>query len=82
MGPIVDRSREHLTTTDAGIVMARRRLMRVARALAENGTPPPGTDPAEQRIRSVAVVLPADQPFVEGAREALIATPGMAPASV
>jgi hypothetical protein len=82
MGPIVDRSQEHLTSTDAGIVMARRRLMRVAKALAEEGAPPPGTDPEQQRVRSVAIVLPADQPFVEGAREALVATPDMAPASV
>jgi hypothetical protein len=82
MGPIVDRSQEHLTATDAGIVMARRRLMREARALAENGTAPAGTAPAEQRIRSAAVILPVGQPFVEGAREALTATAGVAPASV
>jgi hypothetical protein len=71
-----------LVATDAGIATARRRLIRAARALAENGTAPPGTDPAEQRVRSVAIVLPADQPFVEGARDALVAVEGKAPASV
>jgi hypothetical protein len=82
MGPIADRTREHLVATDAGIAMARRRLIQAARALAENGVAPPGTDPAEQRVRSVAIVLPVGQPFVEGARDALTAVAGKAPASV
>ena len=43
---------------------------------------PPGVDPAHQRVRSAAVVLPPDQPFKDGAREAMIARPGVAPASV
>jgi hypothetical protein len=33
-------------------------------------------------VRSVAIVLPPDQPFKDGARDALIAHPGVAPASV
>jgi hypothetical protein len=33
-------------------------------------------------VRSAAVVLPPDQPFKDAAREALIARPGVAPASV
>jgi hypothetical protein len=82
MGPIVDRTNETLVSTDAGIIMARQRLLRAARALVEQGTPPPGVDPAHQRVRSAAVVLPPDQPFKDGAREALIAQPGVAPASV
>jgi phenylpropionate dioxygenase-like ring-hydroxylating dioxygenase large terminal subunit len=82
MGPIVDRTRETLVSTDAGIIMARQRLLRAARALVETGAPPPGVDPAHQRVRSAAVVLPADQPFKDGAREALMAQPGVAPASV
>ena len=57
MGPIIDRSKEHLITTDNGIIMARQRLMRAARAL-EKGVAPPGTDPATHRVRSAAVVLP------------------------
>jgi hypothetical protein len=82
MGPIMDRAREHLTTTDAGIVAARDRLMRAARGLADKGVAPPGTDPATHRVRSAAVVLPADQPFQEAAREALSVRPGVAPVSV
>ena len=82
MGPIIDRSREHLTTTDNGIIMARQRLMRAARLLADQGVAPPGTDPATHRVRSAAVVLPVGQVFHEAAREALTARPGVPPASV
>jgi hypothetical protein len=39
-------------------------------------------DVAHQKVRSAAVILPPDQPFKEGAREALIARPDVAPASV
>jgi phthalate 4,5-dioxygenase oxygenase subunit len=81
MGPIMDRSREHLLSTDNGIIMARQRLLRAARAL-ERGEPPPGTDPATHRVRSAAVVLSRDAAFVDAAREALTARPGVAPASV
>ena len=82
MGSIADRSREHLTSTDNGIIMARNRLLRAAKALAEKGEAPPGLDPATHRVRSAAVVLPADQQFHVAAREALMARDGMPPASV
>jgi len=59
MGPILDRTVEHLGTTDALIIRARRRLMAAARALAEHGTIPPGVDqPEAYRARSGGVVLP------------------------
>lgn len=82
MGPIQDRTRETLTTTDRGIVQTRRRLMAAATALAENGTPPPGTSPEVQRVRSAALVLPKEQPFLEAARDALRAEPGKPHSSV
>ena len=82
MGPIQDRSRETLTTTDNGIVQARRRLMAAATALAERGVAPPGTEPLVQQVRAVAIVLPADQPFRDAAREALRAAPGKPHATV
>ena len=82
MGPIVDRTRENLTSTDNGIIMARFRLMKAARALRDKGVVPPGTLPAEQQVRSAAVVLPPDQAFKDAAREALRARPGVAQASV
>ena len=35
MGPIVDRTKENLVSTDNGIIMARHRLMRAAKALTD-----------------------------------------------
>ncbi len=61
MGPILDRTVEHLGTTDALIIRARRRLMAAARALAEQGNTPPGVDqPEVYRQRSGGVVLPRE----------------------
>jgi len=82
MGPIVDRTKENLVSTDNGIIMARHRLMRAVKALVDKGETPPGVDLEHQRVRSVAIVLPPDQPFKVGAKDALIAKPGVAPASV
>jgi phenylpropionate dioxygenase-like ring-hydroxylating dioxygenase large terminal subunit len=82
MGPIVDRTKENLVSTDNGIIMARHRLLRALRALLDQGVAPPGIDPVHQKVRSASVILPADQPFKDGAREALVARPEVAPASV
>jgi phenylpropionate dioxygenase-like ring-hydroxylating dioxygenase large terminal subunit len=82
MGPIIDRSKENLVATDKGIVMARRRLMRAAKALLDSGTVPPGVDPVHTRVRSAAVVLPPDKPFAEAVGDALSAREGAAHVSV
>ncbi len=82
MGPIQDRTKENLVSTDNGIIMARHRLMKAAKELATKGALPAGRDPAHQKIRSVAVVLPAGTPFKEGAGEALRAREGVAQTSV
>jgi phthalate 4,5-dioxygenase oxygenase subunit len=82
MGPIADRTKENLSSTDNGIVMARMRLMKAAMALADNGTVPPGVDPAHHRVRSAAVILAPDRPFSQAAREALTVRPGERQTSV
>jgi phthalate 4,5-dioxygenase len=82
MGPVVDRTKETLVATDSGIIMARQRLLRAVKALVDDDVTPPGVDPVHQRIRSAAIVLPPDQPYKDGAREVMIAQPGVAPASV
>jgi len=82
MGPVVDRAKETLVSTDSGIIMARQKLLRAIKAFTEQGVTPPGVALDHQRVRSAAVVLPPDQPFKDAAREALIAHPGVAPASV
>jgi phthalate 4,5-dioxygenase len=74
MGPIYDRTTEHLGTSDAAIIAARRRLLQAVRGLAR-GEAPPGLDAASQRVRAASLVLPRDVPFYEGARDALIARP-------
>ena len=76
MGPIVDRTKENLVSCDNGIIMARHRLMRAAKALAEKGETPPGVDPEHQRVRAAAIVLPADQPFKDAAKEVMKVRPG------
>ena len=76
MGPVVDRTKENLVSTDNGIIMARHRLLRAVKAMTDKGTPPPGIDPAHQRCRSAAVVLPPDQPFKDAARDALVVQRG------
>jgi phthalate 4,5-dioxygenase len=82
MGPIVDRTKEKLVSTDSGIIMARRKLWRAVEALRDDGVQPPGVDVAHQRVRSAAVVLPKDQAFIDGCREALEVQPGVKHASV
>ena len=59
MGAIMDRTREHLGTTDVSIIRARRMLLRAATQLREDGTPPPGSEhPEHYHVRSCATVLP------------------------
>jgi len=82
MGPIQDRTRENLVSTDNGIIMVRNRLKKAALALTEKGVLPPGRDEAAQQIRSVAIVLPRDVPFKDGAKDALKAEPGKAHQSI
>ena len=47
MGPITDHLSEHLAPSDRMIMATRRRLLKVARALAKDGTVPPGVDNPE-----------------------------------
>ena len=62
MGPIVDRTREHLGTADLAIIAARRLYLSAAHALTERGIEPPGVESAEtyNYIESCAYVQPAD----------------------
>lgn len=69
MGPICDRTREHLGPADAMIIRVRRRLLRAARALRDDGIAPPGVDrPELYRVRPVAAILPHDADWVEATR--------------
>ena len=70
MGPIVDRTKENLVSTDNAIIMARHRILRALKAM-EKGEMPPGVKLEHQRIRSAAVILPPDKHFKEAAKDAL-----------
>jgi phthalate 4,5-dioxygenase oxygenase subunit len=82
MGVIADRSKENLTTTDNGIIMARMKLMRVARALADKNILPPGRDPEAHQVRSASFLLDAGASFVESEADSLRVRPGVSQTSV
>ena len=81
MGPIQDRTKEHLCATDSGIIMTRKILVRAAKAAAEGGAVP-ATDPEAQRVRSASIELDKDVSFTQGARHGLYAALGTDPLSV
>jgi phthalate 4,5-dioxygenase len=76
MGPITDRTREHLGSSDLGIVRFRRLMIRAARALSDEGKPPPGLDPATQRVRAVATLVPEGGAWMEAVNALSVARPG------
>jgi phenylpropionate dioxygenase-like ring-hydroxylating dioxygenase large terminal subunit len=79
MGPTMDRTSEHLGSTDAAIIRARRRLMEAAVHLRDTGIPPASVDdPALFRVRSASGLLPKDASWLDGTNEWLRAQPGQA----
>lgn len=70
MGAISDRTKERLGTSDAAIIIFRRRMLSAARALADKGVMPAALDPATHRIRSGSLLLPLDADWKQAALEA------------
>jgi phenylpropionate dioxygenase-like ring-hydroxylating dioxygenase large terminal subunit len=69
MGPIYDRSHEHLGTTDQMIIRTRRALINAAKALRDRGVTPPGVDtPQVYHQRSGQVILPRNVDWWEETR--------------
>jgi phthalate 4,5-dioxygenase oxygenase subunit len=64
MGPISDRTQEHLGTSDIAIIRMRKRMLEAVRRF-ENGQPLIGLDPGlpYDRIRSEQKVIPIEQPW-------------------
>ena len=81
MGPIQDRSKENLVSTDNAIIMARHRLLQAAREL-QKGAAPPGLAAEAQRVRSATFVLPVDVPFAEAKRDDLTVREGVPHTSI
>jgi nitrite reductase/ring-hydroxylating ferredoxin subunit len=80
-GPIQDRSKENLVSTDNGVIVARARLRRAALAVMQ-GEAPDGLDPTTHAVRSAAIVLPEEANFYQAAADALVVREGIAHASV
>jgi len=64
MGPIADRSAEHLLACDAAIVKIRRLLLQMLKDHAA-GKPLPGMDPASYRVRSGRFEAAKSVPFID-----------------
>jgi phthalate 4,5-dioxygenase len=70
MGTILDRTREHLGTTDLGIISVRRRLLRDAQQLRDAGLKPEAAcNPDWYQVRSDAVIIPQDQNWLDATTE-------------
>jgi len=73
MGPIVDRSREHLGTSDRAIIVMRQLLMEAMHAV-ENGEAPRATDPSTySTIRAVDLTIPRLAEWREALKDELVA---------
>jgi hypothetical protein len=64
MGPIVDRTQEHLGTSDIAIIRMRKRMLEAVRKF-QNGEPLIGLTPGMpyDKIRSEQLVVPIEQPW-------------------
>jgi hypothetical protein len=69
MGPIVDRTRERLGTSDTAIIAMRRLLLQDIKGLAESREPFTARHGEVYWVRSASLLLRRDVEFDEGARE-------------
>jgi phenylpropionate dioxygenase-like ring-hydroxylating dioxygenase large terminal subunit len=83
MGVIYDRTREHLGTSDLGIINMRRRLTRSVEALQQGGeTPPEVLNPQWYQVRSDALLIPAGESWLKATAERRKVDHAVNPASV
>jgi phthalate 4,5-dioxygenase len=80
MGPIYDRRREHLGTSDQAIIFMRGLLMRLAKEVEDGGQPVLLRDSSLFRVRPVDIVTeePDLWPIWQADHAAHIAIPPMA----
>ncbi len=70
MGPVMDRTHEHLGSADAMVIRVRRRIIAAVQAHVRTGAVPPGVDdPEVYRVRSGGTFLPSGADWVESTRE-------------
>jgi phenylpropionate dioxygenase-like ring-hydroxylating dioxygenase large terminal subunit len=71
MGPIYDRTEEHLGTTDGMVIFVRRRLIDAARALRDKGELPANVDdPRLCRVRPASALLPEGESWISATEKA------------
>lgn len=76
-GPIQDRTRENLCSSDAGIVMTRRYLLDAARGLRDDDVRPPTlSDPELTMVRAVSLRLDDGVSWMDAGREPMRAVVG------
>ena len=74
MGPIADRTRERLGTSDTAIIAARRLLLQEIRALEAGEEPSAPRHGDAYWVRSASLVMNRDVDFADGARELMKAS--------
>jgi phthalate 4,5-dioxygenase oxygenase subunit len=83
MGPIYDRTQEHLGTTDAMVIYVRRRLLEAAGKLGADGVVPANVgDPSLARIRPASVLLPEGESWITATEKARDADAGVPIAAI
>jgi len=68
MGPVADRTIEHLGVSDTTIIQIRRLLLSTLKDFTAGGTPP-GLDPASYRVRSGRFKLEKGKALTDGVNE-------------
>jgi phthalate 4,5-dioxygenase len=76
MGEIVDRTLEHLGTSDSAIIMMRRNLLNQARAIADGVEPHAAHDGPAYRTRATDAIVGHDAELTDAAQAALCALDG------
>ncbi len=74
-GTIADRTKENLVSTDAAIIMVRRKLMKALQDM-EKSIDPPGLTTTAQHIRSASFLLEDNGDFLGTARDATVMRKG------
>ena len=75
MGPIANRSREHLGTSDKAIIAFRQLLLRLARGCAHAEEPAAAYHGEWYSVRAASALLGRDVPFEQGAASLLAGAP-------
>ena len=63
MGPIYDRTKEHLGVSDTAIIRMRKRMLDAVRAFKDEGAEPLGLNARFDDVRAAEGMLPLDRPW-------------------